>query len=118
MSETTPNAKGPAPVQYTPEATEPVLIPADQVKPEDIGTLSIEYRGGQPVVVVSGGRYVPARLTVADGAGNAVAAYSVGAPSLQQSKVFVSEYAVTAGGGHGNMPGAAAEGGFMTGLER
>ncbi|MGW3228590.1 hypothetical protein [Kitasatospora sp. NPDC001095] len=78
MPETTPNSKGPAPVQLTPETTEPALIPPDQVKPEDVGTLSIEYRDGQPVIVVSGGRYIPAGLTVVDGSGNAVAAYAVG----------------------------------------
>ncbi|GGR75461.1 hypothetical protein Snoj_82120 [Streptomyces nojiriensis] len=64
MSETTSNAKGPAPVTYKPAATEPTLIPADQVKPEDIGKLSIEYRDGQPVVVVSGGTVIPAHLPV------------------------------------------------------
>lgn len=64
MSETSPNSKGPATVQYTPETTEPELVPADQVKPEDIGTLSIEYRNGQPVLVVSGGSHIPARLPV------------------------------------------------------
>ncbi|MGW2539415.1 tyrosinase family protein [Kitasatospora sp. NPDC001574] len=81
MAETTPNAKGPAKVQLspeqmanlgltsTPEATapeEPTLIPADQVKPEDISTLSIEYRNGQPVIVVRGGQYIPTRLPVVD----------------------------------------------------
>lgn len=79
MSETTPNAKGPAKAQMspemmaslgltpTPEATspqEPTLIPATEVKPEDIGTLSIEYRDGQPVIVVRGGTVIPARLAV------------------------------------------------------
>ncbi|MFF2963996.1 hypothetical protein ACFVT1_35010 [Streptomyces sp. NPDC057963] len=85
MSETTPNAKGPAQVQMSPEQTanlglspspeagapKPTLIPADQVKPEDIATLSIEYRDGQPVVVVSGGKYVPAELPVVNGSGTA-----------------------------------------------
>ncbi|MFF4408128.1 hypothetical protein [Streptomyces sp. NPDC001404] len=37
-------------------------VPADQVKPEDVGTLSIEYRDGQPVIVVSGGKYIPADI--------------------------------------------------------
>ena len=32
--------------------------------------------------------------------------------------VFASEYAVTDGGGHGNLIGAVAEAGFMTGMER
>ncbi|MFD4947846.1 multicopper oxidase domain-containing protein [Streptomyces sp. NPDC058409] len=51
-------------------------MPADQVKPEDIATLSIEYRNGQPVIVASDGKYVPAALKVVDGAGNEVAAFA------------------------------------------
>ncbi|MFH8637625.1 hypothetical protein [Streptomyces goshikiensis] len=88
MSETPPNAKGPAKVQMSPEqmanlglppspeATVPerARIPADQVKPEDIATLSIEYRDGRPVVAVSGGKYVPAELPVVNGSGAAHAA--------------------------------------------
>ncbi|MER7049625.1 hypothetical protein [Streptomyces jumonjinensis] len=84
MSDTTPNSKGPAQVQHTPEATGPALIPVDQVNPEDIGTLSIEYRDGHPVTDVSGGTYVPAVLTVAHEAANAVGAYSV-APQQARS---------------------------------
>ncbi|MFD3579859.1 hypothetical protein [Streptomyces sp. NPDC058644] len=76
MSETTPNSKGPAPVQSTPAATEPAPIPADQVKPEDIGTLSIAYRDGQPVVVVSGGKYIPQNLPVLNEERNPVAVYT------------------------------------------
>ncbi|MFE6904098.1 hypothetical protein ACFVFJ_46130 [Streptomyces sp. NPDC057717] len=88
MSETTPNAKGPAKVQMSPAqmanlglspspeatASEPTPIPADQVKPEDIATLSIEYRDGQPVVVASGGKYVPSELPIANGSDAAYAA--------------------------------------------
>ncbi|MFF3604033.1 hypothetical protein [Streptomyces sp. NPDC002463] len=59
MSETTPNAKGSAPVHYTPEATEPTLIPADQVNPEDIGALRLRYVDGVAHLVVSGGKYIP-----------------------------------------------------------
>ncbi|MFJ9110242.1 hypothetical protein [Streptomyces sp. NPDC102283] len=84
MSETTPNSKGPAKVQLTPEqlasfgqtstpeATafkEPRLVPADQVEPEDIGKLAIEYRDGRPVVVVSDGKYVPSELPVVNSSG-------------------------------------------------
>ncbi|MFB7860601.1 hypothetical protein [Streptomyces sp. NPDC056069] len=85
MSEITPNSKGPAPVQYTPAASEPTLIPADQVKPEDIGTLSLRYVDGAPQLVVSGGKYLPAGLAVVDASGSAVATYTAGsdlAPSL------------------------------------
>lgn len=40
----------------------PQLIPAEDVKPEDIGALAIEYRYGRPVIVVSGGKFAPAGL--------------------------------------------------------
>ncbi|GAA3004892.1 hypothetical protein GCM10010519_40920 [Streptomyces lactacystinicus] len=70
MPETTPNSKGPAPIQLTPDTTEPVLIPADQVKPEDMGTLALEYRDGRPVIVVTGGKYIPAGIEAVDSAGN------------------------------------------------
>ncbi|GHD83203.1 hypothetical protein ACFQL8_28295 [Streptomyces goshikiensis] len=86
------SAKGPAPVQYKPETTEPVLIPADQVNPEDIGTLSIEYREGQPVIVVSGGTAIPAGLTVVDGAGNAFAAYTARPTSATTRLAPVVDY--------------------------
>ncbi|MFD3329592.1 hypothetical protein [Streptomyces sp. NPDC058701] len=93
MSEITPNSKGPAPVQLTPEATKPVFIPVDQAKPEDIGTLSIEYRDGRPVIVVNGGKYVPAGLTVIDGAGNTVKTYMAGADDGPGSDwPWLSEY--------------------------
>ncbi|WP_371516787.1 hypothetical protein [Kitasatospora sp. NBC_01300] len=92
MPETTPNSKGPAPIKLTPGTTEPVLVPADQVKPEDIGTLSIEYRDGQPVVVVSGGTAIPAGLTVVDGAGNALAAYTAGPTSATTRLAPVVDY--------------------------
>lgn len=76
MSETTPNAKGPAPVRFNPEATEPALISADQVNPEDFGTLSIRYMDGVPVIVVSGGTVIPGGIAVVDESGNAVAGYA------------------------------------------
>ncbi|MFE7400651.1 hypothetical protein [Streptomyces sp. NPDC057557] len=85
MPEYTPNAKGPAKVQLTPEATEPPLIPADQVKPEDIGTLAIEYRDGQPVVVVSGGNTLPSGIRVESESGSTVAIYEA-APATHARK--------------------------------
>ncbi|AUG78881.1 response regulator [Streptomyces goshikiensis] len=72
---TTPNSKGPAPIQSTPGTTEPAPIPASEVTPEDVGTLSIEYRDGLPVIVVSGGRVLPAQLPVVDSDGLAIATY-------------------------------------------
>ncbi|GAA2799050.1 hypothetical protein GCM10010441_25100 [Kitasatospora paracochleata] len=66
----------------TPEIADATLLPADQVKPEDIGTLSIEYRDGQPVIVVSGGTAIPAGLTVVDGSSTRVTKYQMGPPAL------------------------------------
>ncbi|GAA2442979.1 hypothetical protein ACFPFX_09210 [Streptomyces mauvecolor] len=95
MSDTAPEAKGPAPIKLpaeqteakwvtvhaglkTAEGTAAELTPTTDVNPEDIGTLSIEYRDGQPVVVVSGGSTIPAGLTVVDGSRQPVAKYQVG----------------------------------------
>ncbi|MGW2819018.1 hypothetical protein [Streptomyces sp. NPDC001415] len=44
--------------------TELRLIPADQVNPEDIGTLSLRYVDRKPQLVVSGGEFIPATLTL------------------------------------------------------
>ncbi|MFB6561692.1 hypothetical protein ACFCYH_22890 [Streptomyces sp. NPDC056400] len=89
MPETTPNSKGPAKTQMSPEQMaslglspnpettapkKPVLVPASEVKPEDAATLSIEYRDGRPVVVVSDGKYVPSELPVVNGSGAVYAA--------------------------------------------
>ncbi|MFE5495273.1 hypothetical protein ACFQ7Z_35670 [Streptomyces virginiae] len=76
MSETTPNSKGPAPAQYKPAATEPALIPADQAKPEDIGTLT--YANGKAVLSLTEGRLIPAGLTVVNESGEPLAVYTVG----------------------------------------
>ncbi|MER6399954.1 MULTISPECIES: hypothetical protein [unclassified Kitasatospora] len=70
MSENTPDSKGPAPATLGTAATQPSLVRADQVKPEDIATLAIEYRDGVPVIVASGGTFVPATVRVEDSSGN------------------------------------------------
>ncbi|MFF2543030.1 hypothetical protein ACFVUY_10755 [Kitasatospora sp. NPDC058063] len=90
MSETTPNSKGPAKVQMspeqmaslgltaTPEATapaQPTPVPASEVKPEDVGTLTLEYKDGQPVLTVRGGRFLPSGIPVLDASGRQVARY-------------------------------------------
>ncbi|MGW8331186.1 hypothetical protein ACWGLE_25215 [Streptomyces sp. NPDC055897] len=89
MAENSPNSKGPAKTQLSPEQmasfgvtptpetavpAEPTPVPADQVKPEEIATLAIEYRDGQPVVVVSDGKYVQSELPVVNSSGVAYAA--------------------------------------------
>ncbi|MFD8867067.1 hypothetical protein ACFV1F_22375 [Streptomyces sp. NPDC059590] len=94
MSENTPNSKGPVQQQMSPElaaslgltptaggtaSDEPQFLSTSEVNPEDIGTLSIEYRDGAPVILVSGGPVIPASLPVVDASGNAVASYAAGA---------------------------------------
>ncbi|MFF2960486.1 hypothetical protein ACFVT1_16580 [Streptomyces sp. NPDC057963] len=90
MPEYTPNAKGPAPFQGTPGAAEPALIPSTEVRPEDIGKLSIEYRDEQPVIVVSGGKYIPAHIPAIDKSGTAKFAQGQPASSLAEWKPDIS----------------------------
>ncbi|MFJ1795553.1 hypothetical protein [Kitasatospora griseola] len=54
-------------------------IPMTEVKPEDVGTLSLRYVDGVPVLVVSGGKAIPVSLGVVNESGNPVAAYTAGA---------------------------------------
>ncbi|WP_146259262.1 hypothetical protein [Streptomyces tateyamensis] len=93
MSDTTPEANdhGPAQSQLspelaaklgltpTPEGTAPALIPFDQVKPEDRAKLAIEYRNGEPVIVVSGGTVFPAVIETVDTSGAPIGAYKAAA---------------------------------------
>ncbi len=53
-------------------------IPSTEVKPEDMGMLSLRYVDGVPQLVVSGGTALPAILTVVDASGKAVGAYTAG----------------------------------------
>ncbi|MFD3788816.1 hypothetical protein [Streptomyces cyaneofuscatus] len=78
--ETWRSAKSSAPVQVTSQTAEPTLIPATEVKPEDIGALSLRYVNGVAQLVVSGGTAIPAGLTVVDADGNDVAAYKAAGP--------------------------------------
>ncbi|UQX04782.1 hypothetical protein [Streptomyces sp. RerS4] len=57
-------------------------VPASEVNPEDIAALSIEYPEGQPVIVVRGGKAIPAGLMAVDPAGNPVAGYAAGAKAI------------------------------------
>ncbi|MFB0631568.1 hypothetical protein [Streptomyces sp. AB3(2024)] len=58
------------------QVSESVTIPAAEVKPDDLGTLSLRYVEGVAQLVLSGGSVMPAGLTVVDGSGNAVAVYA------------------------------------------
>ncbi|MFF5488724.1 hypothetical protein [Streptomyces virginiae] len=53
------------------------LIPVTEVKPEEVGSLSLRYTDGTPVLVVTGGAVIPATVAIVDGSGNTVGAYTV-----------------------------------------
>ncbi|MEU0941026.1 hypothetical protein [Embleya sp. NPDC005971] len=78
-------------------------VPVTEVKPEEIGVLSLRYVDGQPQLVVSGGKAIPSGLAVVDAAGNAVAAYSVG-PILEARQRQIIGY-VTQYDGWKDIPG-------------
>ncbi|MCM2425095.1 hypothetical protein [Streptomyces sp. RKAG337] len=63
-----------------PEMTDLGLIPSSEAKPEAVGTLSVRYVDGAPVLVVTAGTVMPATITVVDAAGIPVAAYTAGPP--------------------------------------
>ncbi|MFF3350503.1 hypothetical protein [Streptomyces sp. NPDC002779] len=52
------------------------LISADEVKPEEVGVLSLRYVDGTPTLVISGGQVIPQGLKVVDAAGEPVAFYT------------------------------------------
>ncbi len=73
------------------------VITAEDVKPEDVGTLSLRYVDGVAQLVVHGGTVLPAALTIGDEAENTVATYSAGTPPQAQNRID---------GGTGIYPGA------------
>jgi hypothetical protein len=72
--------------QTPPEDSGLTIIPAAEVKPEEVGTLSLRYVDGVAQLVVSGGTIVPAGLTVVDESGNPVAAYAAAPPVASQTR--------------------------------
>ncbi|UGY94409.1 hypothetical protein [Streptomyces gobiensis] len=62
------------------------LIPATEVKPEDIGTLSLRYVDGVPQLVVNGGTHAPAQLVLVNAEGATVSVYQ-GLPPVQARSV-------------------------------
>ncbi|MGW2858255.1 hypothetical protein [Streptomyces sp. NPDC001205] len=79
------NSKGPAP------ATAPIErqpIPVSEIKPEDLATLSIEYRGGEPVIIARGGTFIPEALSILDDSGNPVARMALPRPLILVNAAF------------------------------
>ncbi|MDV5145480.1 hypothetical protein R1T08_14975 [Streptomyces sp. SBC-4] len=69
--------------EVVPENAGLVVVPADQVKPETIGVLSVRYDGDTPVLVVTDGIALPTRLAVVDAQGATVGAYAAVAPQTK-----------------------------------
>ncbi|MEU4730740.1 hypothetical protein [Streptomyces sp. NPDC023588] len=65
-------------------------VPVTEVKPEDMGTLSLRYVDGLPQLVVSGGKALPAGLMVVDESGAAVANYTASPGSAPQSRMVIN----------------------------
>ncbi|MFK0201811.1 hypothetical protein [Streptomyces lavendulae] len=51
---------------------------ASEVEPEDVATLTLEYRDGQPVIIAGDGKVVPARLPIVNKFGQSVAHFDFG----------------------------------------
>ncbi|MFF2902696.1 hypothetical protein [Streptomyces sp. NPDC057966] len=66
-----PEAKGPAYVQGAVSQQ-----PASEAESEKVGTLTLRYKDGVPVLTVTGGNVVPTGLAITDEAGNAVGLYT------------------------------------------
>ncbi|MEU1107297.1 hypothetical protein ABZ408_41215 [Streptomyces tibetensis] len=60
------------------EVTTAEIIPATEVRIEEMATLSLRYVDGVPQLVASGGTVTPAGLTVVDATGITVATYTAG----------------------------------------
>ncbi|MFD9357271.1 hypothetical protein [Streptomyces sp. NPDC060031] len=58
-----------------PEGSGLTIIPAVEVKPEEVGPLSLRYVDGVPQLVISGGTVPPTGWQWVDGDGNVLAAY-------------------------------------------
>ncbi|MFE7401755.1 hypothetical protein [Streptomyces sp. NPDC057557] len=66
-----PEAKGPAYVQGSVSQQ-----PASEAKSEKVGTLTLQYKDGIPVLTVTGGNVAPTGLAIVDEAGNGVGLYT------------------------------------------
>ncbi|MFE5941542.1 hypothetical protein [Streptomyces sp. NPDC056480] len=62
------------------------VIPEDDVKPEDIGVLSVRYVDGAAQLVVTGGTALPTHIPVVDAQGAVVAAYLQGQIAAKGSR--------------------------------
>ncbi|MFF7755022.1 hypothetical protein ACFZCP_38685 [Streptomyces sp. NPDC007971] len=71
------------------EETGLVLIPAEKTTPEEQATLSVYHQDGAPVLVITNGTHLPARLTVTNATGATVATYTVDPPTGKRLKPIV-----------------------------
>ncbi|MGW8881952.1 hypothetical protein ACWGRV_22025 [Streptomyces sp. NPDC055663] len=91
-----PEAKGPAYVQGAASQQ-----PASEAGSERVGTLTLRYKDGVPVLTVTGGNALPTGLAITDEAGNAVGLYTArpvkAAVSSRMASSAVRAYTTRAG---------------------
>ncbi|MFD9418832.1 hypothetical protein ACFWC9_29605 [Streptomyces goshikiensis] len=66
-----------------------MIIPADQVKPEDVTTLALQYRDGVPFLVASGGDSFPTVIPVVNGSGTILGAYTANQTPSQPRRIVI-----------------------------
>lgn len=102
-----PNDKGPAPVTIGQTSSTELglpLVPASEVKPEDVGKLVLTYpTDGQPSIVYEGGAFVPASLPVTNESGAVVATYEIKSLPVDEADrleiaAFYAHVAIETGG--------------------
>ncbi|MGW0251966.1 hypothetical protein ACWDYH_35590 [Nocardia goodfellowii] len=82
--------------QAEPEGTRLVTIPATEVKPQDIGSLSVRYTDGVPELVLTSGNFAPQSIPITDGAGRLLATYTAtAAPAADSSGLTARSGAYT-----------------------
>ncbi|MGW2865725.1 hypothetical protein [Streptomyces sp. NPDC001205] len=61
--------------QTPPEDSGLTIVSAEDIKPEDVGTLSVRYVDGTPEFVLTDGKAIPNQIRVVDASGQPVALY-------------------------------------------
>lgn len=79
------------------QITDVTTVPASEVKPEDVGTLSLRYVDGAPVLVITGGHLAPSAIPAVNESGDVVATFTAG-PAVK-TEARVSNIAAIASGG-------------------
>lgn len=79
MSEKEPTTGEPGLILIQPSGTgETDIAPQAVGTPDDVGALSVHYRDGRPVIIVTGGTALPGEVVVENADGKIVASYRAG----------------------------------------